>query len=201
MNALIPIGLFLFLPSYLSAQNTFNIQNHKGGIINHKTVVIVKNKKVKSPLLDTASPTYTINLNKDSSIITISVKNIGNDNAYILTDKGFMIIEFPATNSYSLPDFIPLVASNESLFIGISKIKEFNTFINYKKFLKSPIEKFNYRYFFYFKILYSGKDKKIINPLHKIYEIHSLNANEKFYEADSIKYQEIKKYIIDKKLW
>lgn len=198
---LILIISLIFVLFYSSAQTTFNIQNHKGGVINHKTVIIVKDKKVGSPLLDIATSEYEINFNKDSSTVIIFVENIGNDNAYIVSDKSLMIIEFPAMNSYSIPDFIPSVASNESLIIGIKKTKKFNSLVNYKKFLEQPIEKFNFRYFYYFKILYSGKNKKIVNSLHKIYEIRTLKANGKFYEADSVKYQDIKKYLIGKKLW
>ena len=126
MKALISIGLFLISPFCLSAQSTFNIQNHKGGVINHKTVVILKNRKVKKPLLDTESPNYEINLDKDFSATIIQVKNIGNENAYILSDKCFMVIEFTANNSYHIPNSIPLVASNESFLIGINQIKQFN---------------------------------------------------------------------------
>lgn len=160
-----------------------------------------KNRKVKNPLLDTASPDYEINHNKDSSVTIIQVKNIGNEDAYILSDKGLMVIEFPANNSYSIPDSIPLVASNESFFIGINQIKKFNDIENLKKFLEFPIERFKYRYFFYFKLIYSNKSKKNVISLHKIYQIHSLKTSGKFYEADSMKYQEIKKYLITEKQW
>ena len=201
MKALISIGLFLISPFCLSAQSTFNIQNHKGGVINHKTVVILKNRKVKKPLLDTESPNYEINLDKDFSATIIQVKNIGNENAYILSDKCFMVIEFTANNSYHIPNSIPLVASNESFLIGINQIKKFNAIRNLKKILEFPIERFKYRYFLYFKLLYSDKNKKDVISLHKIYEIHSLRTNGKFHETDSMKYQGIKKCLITKKQW
>lgn len=201
MKTLFQTGLLLILQFCLMAQNTINIQNHKGGIINHKTIIIVKNKKTNSPLLDAASPDYKINLSKDSSITIVQVKNIGNDNAYILNDKGFIILELPANNTYCIPDTIPPVASNESLFIGINQIKRLNCLINYKKILQSSFEKFGYRYFFYLKIAYSGTNKKKPILLHKIYEISSIITNGRFHEANSVKYQDIKKFLITKQQW
>ena len=133
MNFFITTYLLTFFSFMINAQTNITIKNNKGDIVKKKVVINYYGKSISKPLLNTAYPKYEINSNKDSSIVTIYVKNIGEQIANVLGDTGFMIIEF--NNSYKVPDSINEDATNESFFVGINQISHYTSLRNYEKFI------------------------------------------------------------------